>query len=183
MNEIFKNIKEVTLGYALITLSDNNDLDHGPMMKWGVVNPRDVNHEYLKQHFKAEVSTVGLQNHIVLNTIMIGVNPKYIKPTSLQPLQEGMYNNHVQWNPPATSAAKKRTMVLYNGNHHCMFMQMYHNDILTSYARLKKARAVLDSSEQKDNKEWEELEEEIWRMTDVLDFNGVWLVHFLDECK
>ena len=119
---IHQELKDATLGYALMTFLDENNLGSGPRMVTQSINPRAINLRYTKS-FKRSVTQKGLQNKKVENAIILGVEKGWLDTTSLQPMHEGVDMNMVAW---CKSKFSEEEAILYNGNHRLNYMKTEH---------------------------------------------------------
>ncbi|KAF8134828.1 hypothetical protein EV363DRAFT_1159778 [Boletus edulis] len=91
----------------------------------------------MERTFKSNIRIVGLQNTIAANTIIVRVEKSWIKSSSLKPLEDGLYTNRVEWVSKRRQTGNK--MILYNGNHHCYYMQSdtIHMQALVQYQQAR----------------------------------------------
>lgn len=166
---------KATLGYALMTVMDEDDLGCGPHMERQKINIRDIDYTFMKQFVKG-IKEHGLQNRIAANAIHLGVHKVDIDLTSLCPLQEGLYTNLVKW----TNNAPKSTSLLYNGNHRFTYMRD-HSQVCDTYVKYQHAKQKWDTKQDQDSGEKIEGYRNVIAMTkkEVLK-EGIWLVKFVD---
>lgn len=178
IEEIETSIETATMGFALMNVMDDCDLKRGPTTTAQAINIRPIDDAYLKT-FAANTKKQGLKNRTSDNAIIIGVDRSFVDPTSLKPIQLGLYDNHVRWTDQGKSAAAK--MLLYNGNHRRIYMRE-HGDGIKPYRQFVKAQLDLESND---------LTEEAKEATKValeeakkqVEENGCWLVRFVDVGK
>ncbi|KAF8134833.1 hypothetical protein EV363DRAFT_1447645 [Boletus edulis] len=155
MEQIHRDLKEATLGYALMTFVDSNDMGSGPKLVTQTINPHSINLKY-SRNFKQSVSQKGLQNRKVENAIVVGVKKEWLDMSSLEHMHEGVYENSVIW---TKSSFPKEISILYNGNHR------FHYESLLK----------LSTAEEK------QLNETTVNTLELeLRQQGVWLVRFMD---
>lgn len=117
---------------------------------------------------------------IEANAIIMGVKESWIKAYSLEPLHKGLYANRIEW-MPRMEDEPKRQMILYNGNHHCYYMQSnsMRMQALTQYHHY---RTELEK-QSADSNVMTSLQNGIFEALRVVEKEGVWLVRFVDKGK
>lgn len=172
MDQVKELVQTASLGYALMTVMDDDDLGRGPKMERQTINLRDIDENFMRSFIRG-VNEQGLQNRYMNNAIDIGVRRKDIDVTSLRSEKQGEYNNHVRWAPGATES----TSILYNGNHRVTYMQE-HSAYCVIYAQYRDALKHLDKTGVSANM--------LTAYADAADKaseelrKGAWLVRFLD---
>lgn len=139
--DIYQQIHDATIGYASMSIINDDDLGRGPKMVTRAINPRKINHWFLQKNFTTEVNKQGQQNKSFKNAIIVGVQRDWLVESSLQDIHTGVYNNHVKWTPHNSNKPAHK-MVLYNGNHCHIFMQQYHKG-RDNYHKLERAQEQL----------------------------------------
>lgn len=91
--EIQGQIENMTLGYGLMNLVEDNSLDWKPLMVAYSINPRPVNHTFIKD-FQTKVDKHSLQNKNAEYALIIGIHQGWVVEGSLQGIQGGIYRNH-----------------------------------------------------------------------------------------
>ena len=168
-------VEEATLGFALVTVMDENDLGRGPMMKRREVNLRDIDEDFMDE-FIAGVDRHGLQNTLLANAMDVGVHKEDVDLDSLLPAQSTAFTNHVVWQPRAT----KSKSTLYNGNHRFHYMRNK-SKWVTAYHQYQKAKEMLAAGPAEAKAAL--YRDSIIKAQTVVDQGGVWLMRFLDMGK
>ena len=169
-------IKTATLGYALMTVMDEDDLGRGPRMAQQLVNLRDIDNNFMRVFIEG-VEEHGLQNRLMENAMDIGIFKADINPASLKPAKTGIYTNRVEWQETTSQSS----CVLYNGNHWFTYMR-YHLDIRAAYNQREKAKEELAKNPSTGDMIMG-LKTVIADAETVIVRDGVWLVRFLDLGK
>ena len=86
----------MTLGYALVTFHDQDDLETGPQMVIQSINPQPITLKYSK-NFKWSVMQKELQNKKVENVVVVGVEKDWLEVTLLESMHKGVYTSRVIW--------------------------------------------------------------------------------------
>ncbi|KAG1843355.1 hypothetical protein DFJ58DRAFT_731647 [Suillus subalutaceus] len=115
IEKINNRLLKVSLGYAMMDVMSKNNFGKGPKMIAQTINIRGINESFLKE-FGLQVQYQGLHNRDIHNAIIIGINPRYVKLSSLEPMKPRNYTNVVEWSS-IVQKNKSADMLLYNGNH------------------------------------------------------------------
>lgn len=175
--DVQKQVDEITLGYALMSIVTDDDLGRGPMMVRQSINKRNIDLDFMEKEFVPNVNNQGLKNRVIENAIIVGVKKEWLQESCLVPMKQGLYHNHVQWTTPMADQ-EPRHMILYNGNHRMHYMQRCApvQDIYIKYTKAKEMKTLATSEEGR--RTMVEGEKEALR---IMEEQGVWLVKFLDE--
>jgi hypothetical protein len=119
VEEVQTSLKKAILGYALMTLLDENNLGSGPRLMTQTINPWAINLKYAK-NFKCLVVQKELQNKKVENTIIMGMEWEWVNMISLQPMHEGVYTKRVIW---TKAQFPTEHLILFTDNHHLHYMK------------------------------------------------------------
>lgn len=141
-----------------------------------IINPHKINHWFLQKDLTARVNEQGLQNKSFENAIIVGAQQGWLAESSLQDIHTGVYNNHVKWTPYSSNKSAHE-MILYNGDHCCIFMQQYHKG-RDNYHKLERAQEQL--AEAKSVPLCNAAAAIVEVATLIIDNNGVQLVRFVD---
>lgn len=165
-------VNQATLGYALMTVMDDNDLGTGPMMQRQQINLRGIDKSFMAEFLKG-VEVHGLQNRFLEHALDLAVHKADIDISSLQPAQSTEYNNSVKWQ----ENAKSSTSILYNGNHRFTYMRE-HSPYRKIFLQHKKAQEEV--TQVTSGHMHEAYREAIRESEKQIRAGGVWLVRFLD---
>ncbi|KAI6098728.1 hypothetical protein F5141DRAFT_1066788 [Pisolithus sp. B1] len=102
VNCIDSYMAHATLGYALMTVMDNNDLGWGPKMEHQQVNLHDIDAKFMASFIRG-INKHGLRNWCMENAVDVGIK----------------FTNCVKW----LEGAVNTKAILYNCNHHITYMQ------------------------------------------------------------
>jgi len=178
IEEIEMGIQQATMGYALMNVMDDCDLNRGPKTIAQAINIRTIDNAYLKS-FAANTKKQGLRNCTSEHAILIGVKRSFIDHTSLRPIQLNAYDNHVKWTDEGKS--DDATMLLYNGNHRRSYMRDY-SSAITPYMQYIKGQSDIESKDiTEDAKEM--MKVALKEAKKQVIEHGCWLVRFLDIGK
>ncbi|KAG9308378.1 hypothetical protein JVU11DRAFT_11968 [Chiua virens] len=175
IEQIHLDLKDATLGYALMTFLDDNDLGQGPTMVKQTINPRKIDLKYCK-NFSRSIKNKGLQNRKVENAIVVGVKKGWLKTSSLTGMHEGIYTNQVEWNK--SKFGEEDNSVLFNGNHRLNYMttehasRHFHHKYQHAAKWLRKPSLTTE-----ERKRYEKMLKD---MKEKIDKEGVWLVRFIN---
>lgn len=168
-------ILKASLGYAMMDVMSDDDLGRGPKMIAQTINVRGINESYLKE-FRSQVRSQGLHNKDVQNAILIGVNAKDIKLSSLQPMKAGHYTNVVEWSHKIKR--EKAQMLLYNGNHRRTYMRSM-SGVTTTYRQY--LHIMMDLQKPQSDEMRASLKKAEEAALAEVEEHGKWLVHFVDK--
>ena len=172
LETIDDQIRRVTIGYALMTVMDEDDLGRGPRMQRQCVNLRNINETFI-QTFVEGVEEHGLQNKVVENAMDVGVFEADIDVLSVDPARASIYTNRVRWN----NITSESTSVLYNGNHRFHYMR-FSSEVRRTYNQRTKAKKELDNNPTFDKATG--LNRVIAEADSIISTDGVWLIRFLN---
>ncbi|KAG9308374.1 hypothetical protein JVU11DRAFT_11962 [Chiua virens] len=175
MEDIQCALKEATLGYALMTLLDHNDLGRGPKMVIQSINPRDIDMKYTRI-FKKSVNEKGIQSKKVENAIVLGVEKEWLDMASLEGMHEGIYDNRVVWSKPHFDQSSECS-VLFNGNHRYNYMKTEDPCRLVHHQYTTAVENVGKTTKKAEKEVHEAMIESTQKM--IIE-RGVWLVRFID---
>ncbi|KAI6105292.1 hypothetical protein EDD16DRAFT_1713993 [Pisolithus croceorrhizus] len=102
VNCIDSYMAHATLGYALMTVMDNNDLGWRPKMEHQQVNLHDIDAKFMASFIRG-INKHGLRNWCMENAVDVGIK----------------FTNCVKW----LEGAVNTKAILYNCNHHITYMQ------------------------------------------------------------
>ncbi|KAI6096773.1 hypothetical protein F5141DRAFT_1220559 [Pisolithus sp. B1] len=165
-------VNQATLGYALMTVMDDNDLGTGPMMQRQQINLRGIDKAFMADFLKG-MEVHGLQNRFLEHALDLAVHKADIDISSLQPAHSTEYTNSVKWQENANSSSS----ILYNGNHRFTYMRE-HSPYRKIYLQRKKA--LEDITQVTSGHMHEAYREAIRESEKQIRAGGVWLVRFLD---
>jgi len=173
LERIHSDLKNATLGYALMTLMDHNDMGRGPRLVTQTINPRPINLKYAK-NFKRSVRQKGLQNRKVENAIIVGVEKTWLEDSCLEPMHEGVYTKVVAW---TKSQFRTEKAILFNGNHRLNYMKTEDPCRFTHF----KYCIAKDNLEKCSKKEEKQQHKDVMDQAEkIIREQGVWLVRFID---
>lgn len=168
------------MGYALISLVNNNDLDRGPTLVTRTINKRDIDEAFIND-FKLRVSRQGLHNRLVDSAIVVGIRPHWVNVDSLLQMKGTTYTNHVVWMSEDPKEGP-REMILLNGNHRRHYMQTVH-PVMDIYHKHRNAQQELATTKDTDINLKATLEHAIEQTRKIIDQEGVWLAQFMNMGK
>ncbi|KAI6045919.1 hypothetical protein EDC04DRAFT_3024820 [Pisolithus marmoratus] len=156
-----KAIEEVTMGYALMTVIDDETDEWCDM---GYVT-----------HLCASIGLRGLQNKVIWNAMILAVPPAAVDQSLLQGIQLGAYKNTIKWSKDAGNLEAS----FLNGNHQQEVLKLL--EVKEMHMQYKRATQERKNAANYD-KEQKYLLDEAWEKSmKVLDASGCWLVHFVDK--
>ncbi|KAI6019569.1 hypothetical protein EDC04DRAFT_2901766 [Pisolithus marmoratus] len=172
MEHIWGVINKATLGYALMTVMDDNDLGTGPTIQCCQVNIRPIDPAFLEEFAKG-VSEHGLHNTWQEHAMDVGVHRRDIDLASLQPAKDTPYSNRVRWQ----AGAKDSTAILYNGNHRFTYMheKSAHSVPYLQYLKAKDELCTASSGQM-----YDAFQEAMQVAHKVVRDGGIWLIRFFD---
>ncbi|KAG6369277.1 hypothetical protein JVT61DRAFT_15524 [Boletus reticuloceps] len=176
LERIDSEIRGATLGYALMTVMDEDDMGREPKMERQMVNLCNIDDSFMRSFIKG-VEENGLRNKIVENALDVGIVKVDVNLDSLQPMKTGLYTNRVKWQEEATES----TSVLYNGNHRFTYMR-YQSGARKVYMQREKAKEELRKNPPSGDM-ISGLKTVIADAETAIIRDGVWLVRFLDLGK
>ncbi|KAI6046283.1 hypothetical protein EDC04DRAFT_2598103 [Pisolithus marmoratus] len=165
-------INKATLGYALMTVMDDNDLGTGPTIQHHQVNLCPIDPTFLEEFTKG-VADHGLHNTWKEHAMDVDVHRRDIDMSSLQPAKDMPYSNRVRWQ----AGARDSTAILYNGNH-CFTYMHERSDHARPYLQHLKAKEELHVAAS--GMMYDALKEAIQVSEKLVREGGVWLIRFFD---
>ncbi|KAI6043267.1 hypothetical protein EDC04DRAFT_2959099 [Pisolithus marmoratus] len=172
MEHIWGVINKATLGYALMTVMDDNGLGTGPTIQCCQVNIQPIDPAFLEEFAKG-VSEHGLHNTWQEHAMDVGVHRRDIDLASLQPAKDTPYSNRVRWQ----AGARDSTAILYNGNHHFTYMceKSAHSVPYLQYLKAKDKLCTASSGQM-----YDAFQEAMQVAHKVVRDGGIWLIRFFD---
>ncbi|KAI5986056.1 hypothetical protein EDC04DRAFT_2999858 [Pisolithus marmoratus] len=172
MEHIWGVVNKATLGYALMTVMDDNDLGTGPTIQHHQVNIWPIDPAFLEEFAKG-VSEHGLHNTWQEHAMDVGVHRRDIDMASLEPAKDTPYSNRVRWQ----AGAKDSTAILYNGNHRFTYMceKLAHSVPYLQYLKAKDELCTASSGQMYDA--FMEAMQVAWK---VVRDGSIWLIRFFD---
>ena len=171
--------QKAQLGFAYMSLATFNDLDSGPNIQVGRINPRMPTAKALKALYESTNRGAKVMNNVADKAIHICLPKSYIESTSLT--MESSKAGFVQWAPPSLTG-KADLAFLANGLHR-WWMVITHlcKDDICMYEQLKIGYADAVAKGNKANKERAEMLLQNLKLK--LRENSKWLVLFFDSGK
>ncbi|KAI6043441.1 hypothetical protein EDC04DRAFT_2955626 [Pisolithus marmoratus] len=154
-------INKATLGYALITVMDNNDLGTGPTIQCCQVNIHPNDPTFLEEFSKGE------------HVMDIGIHRRDIDLASLKPAKDMPYSNKVRWQ----ARANESTAILYNKNHHFTYM---HEKSAHSIPYLQYLKAKEELHKASSAQIYDAFKEAMQVAQKVVRDGGIWLIRFFN---
>jgi hypothetical protein len=177
--QVHEAFTEAQLGYAYMSLATFNDLDHGPNIQFGKINPRVPNPKAIKKLYESTHDGQNVMNNVPEHAIYICLPKNYIKPESLSPSSSGA--KFVAWAPQALKGDANEAL-LANGLHRWWMVMSYlcKTEIL-AWKRVKEVytHAVGKGGKGKESKE--KAEKALVEMGPPLRELSKWLVLFFDH--
>ncbi|KAI6017928.1 hypothetical protein EDC04DRAFT_2902389 [Pisolithus marmoratus] len=172
MEHIWGVVNKATLGYALMTVMDDNDLGTGPTIQHRQVNIRPIDPAFLEEFAKG-VSEHGLHNTWQEHAMDVGVHRRDIDLASLEPAKDTPYSNRVRWQ----AGARDSTAILYNGNHRFTYMheKSAHSVPYLQYLKAKDELCTASSGQM-----YDAFMEAMQVAQKVVRDGGIWLIRFFD---
>lgn len=174
MERIDSHVRGCVLGYALMTVMDEDDLGRGPWMQRQLVNMRNIDESFMRT-FVEGVEVHGLHNRVVENAMDLGVFGSNVDMDSVvRERTAGPYSNRIKWK----DITSESTCILYNGNHRFEYMR-YWSEVRTAYNQRARAKDELAKNQSSGSKiaGYKQVIEDAER---VIAKDGVWLVRLLD---
>ncbi|KAI6017509.1 hypothetical protein EDC04DRAFT_2943095 [Pisolithus marmoratus] len=161
VKHIWGVINKATLGYALMTVMDNNDLGTGPTIQHHQVNIWPIDPAFLEEFSKGE------------HAMDVGVHRRDIDLASLESAKDTPYSNRVRWQ----AGARDSTAILYNGNHHFTYMceKSAHSVPYLQYLKAKEELHTASSGQM-----YDAFKEAMQVAQKVMRDGGIWLIRFFD---
>jgi hypothetical protein len=178
-NEARIEQEKAFLGYGLIGTGTNNDVDCGPEIYTGFINPRVPTGQAVKKLYTSTDEGQRIMNLVPENALIIFTSKEFIKSESLTSdfSSAELVEWTGTWNLPRN---KKKKVILANGLHRVTMMREYVVRQQITALRLARKRFKELADEDMDT---DDAEQAIMNLRLRLRERSKWLVKFYDAGK